>query len=125
MYTFTDRGGETISLRPVVTASVARALISGGLSQHLPLKYFYSGPMFRYERPQKGRLRQFHQPGIELLGVAPPQADIEVIATGAAILRARGLLDRTVIERNTLGDGESRAAYREALVAYLSRHRAA
>jgi histidyl-tRNA synthetase len=125
MYTFVDRGGEQITLRPENTAGVARALISGGLSQHLPLKYFYSGPMFRYERPQKGRLRQFHQTGIELLGVAQPQADIEVIATGAAILRALGLLDRTVIELNTLGDGESRAAYREALVAYLSRHRAA
>ncbi|MBL9033844.1 MAG: ATP phosphoribosyltransferase regulatory subunit, partial [Rhodospirillaceae bacterium] len=61
MYTFTDRGGETVTLRPEGTAGVARAFISGGLAQHLPLKYFYSGPMFRYERPQKGRLRQFHQ----------------------------------------------------------------
>jgi histidyl-tRNA synthetase len=125
MYTFVDRGGEQITLRPENTAGVARALISGGLNQHLPLKYFYSGPMFRYERPQKGRLRQFHQTGIELLGVAQPQADIEVIATGAAILRALGLLDRTVIELNTLGDTESRTAYRAALVAYLSQHRSA
>jgi histidyl-tRNA synthetase len=125
MYTFVDRGGEQITLRPENTAGVARALISGGLAQQLPLKYFYSGPMFRYERPQKGRLRQFHQTGIELLGVAQPQADIEVIATGAAMLRALGLLDRTVIELNTLGDAESRAAYRDALVGYLSRHRAA
>src|SRR5262249_1016480 len=125
MYTFVDRGGEQITLRPENTAGVVRALISGGLAQQLPLKYFYSGPMFRHERPQKGRLRQFHQTGIELLGVAQPQADIEVIATGAAILRALGLLDRTVIELNTLGDSESRTAYRGALVEYLSRHRSA
>ncbi|MFO1058079.1 MAG: histidine--tRNA ligase [Dongiaceae bacterium] len=123
MYTFVDRGGEQITLRPENTAGVARALMSGGLAQHLPLKYFYSGPMFRYERPQKGRLRQFHQTGIELLGVAQPLADIEVIATGAAILRALGLLDRTVIELNSLGDAESRGAYRAALVGYLSQHR--
>ena len=70
MYTFTDKGGEEVTLRPEGTAGVARALISGGLSQHLPLKFFYQGPMFRYERPQKGRLRQFHQIGVELLGVA-------------------------------------------------------
>ena len=74
MYTFTDKGGEALTLRPEGTAGVARAFISGGLSQHLPLKYFYAGPMFRYERPQKGRLRQFHQIGIELLGVASPPA---------------------------------------------------
>jgi histidyl-tRNA synthetase len=93
------------------------------LSQHLPLKYFYAGPMFRYERPQKGRMRQFHQIGIELLGVAQPAGDVEVIACGAAILRDLGLLDRTVLELNTLGDAESRAAYRHALVDYFSGHR--
>src|ERR1043165_3106880 len=125
MYTFTDRGGETITLRPEGTASVARALISGGLAQHLPLKYFYSGPMFRYERPQKGRMRQFHQTGIELLGIAQPEGDVEIIATGAAVLRALGILDRAEIELNTLGDGESRAAYRRVLVDYLADHRAA
>ena len=124
MYSFTDKGGEEVTLRPEGTAGVARALISGGLSQHLPLKYFYAGPMFRYERPQKGRMRQFHQIGIELLGVAEPAGDIEVIACGAAILRNLQLLDRTVLELNTLGDSESRAAYRQALVAYFSGHRA-
>jgi histidyl-tRNA synthetase len=122
MYSFVDKGGEALTLRPEATASVVRALISGGLSQHLPLKYFYAGPMFRYERPQKGRMRQFHQIGIELLGVPQPAGDVEVIACGAAILRDLGLLNRTVLELNTLGDSEGRAAYRQALVAYFSAH---
>ena len=123
MYTFTDRGGETITLRPEGTASVARALISGGLAQHLPLKYFYSGQMFRYERPQKGRMRQFHQTGIELLGVKEPLGDVEVIATGAEFLRRIGAWDRSQLEINTLGDHESRQNYRKVLVEYLSGHR--
>jgi len=82
MYSFEDRNGEKITLRPENTAGVARAFISGGLAQEVPLKYFYQGPMFRYERPQKGRQRQFHQVGVELIGVATPQADVEVIALG-------------------------------------------
>ena len=123
MYTFTDKGGDEITLRPEGTAGVARALISGGLTQHLPLKFFYQGPMFRYERPQKGRLRQFHQIGVELLGVAEPLGDIEVIALGAAILAELGLAAKTRLELNTLGNTESRAAYRAVLVDYLSAHR--
>ena len=123
MYTFTDKGGDEITLRPEGTAGVARALISGGLSQHLPLKFFYSGPMFRHERPQKGRLRQFHQIGVELLGVAEPIGDIEVIALGAAILDALGVLDRTTLELNSLGNTASRHAYRDVLVAYFADHR--
>ncbi len=119
MYTFTDKGGEEVTLRPEGTAGVARAVISNGLAQDLPLKFFYAGPMFRYERPQKGRLRQFHQIGIELIGVAQPLADIEVIACGAAILRELGVLDRAVLEINTLGDAESRRGYRDVLVDYL------
>jgi histidyl-tRNA synthetase len=119
MYTFTDRGGERITLRPEGTAGVARAFISNGLAQQVPFKVFYRGPMFRYERPQKGRQRQFNQIGVELLGVADPEADIEAIALGAHILDALGVSDRAVLELNTLGDGESRAAYRETLVAYL------
>ncbi len=119
MYTFTDRSGESITLRPENTAGVARAFISGGLSQNLPLKFFYRGPMFRYERPQKGRLRQFNQIGVELLGVEGPQADIEVIALGYHVLRALGLGDKVKLELNSLGDAESRAAYRDALVAFL------
>ncbi len=120
MYTFKDKGGEEQKLLPEGTAGVARAVISNGLSQDLPVKFFYAGPMFRYERPQKGRLRQFHQIGIELIGVAQPLADIEVIACGAAILRELGVLDRTILEINTLGDAESRQTYRRVLVQYLS-----
>jgi len=123
MYSFVSKGGETLTLRPEGTAGVARALISEGLSQSLPLKYFYAGPMFRYERPAKGRMRQFHQIGIELLGVAQPVGDIEIIACGAAILRELGILDRTELELNSLGDSDSRAAYRRALIAYFSDHR--
>src|SRR5580704_1581078 len=120
MYSLKDRGGEDLSLRPENTAGVVRAVLSNGLTQATPLKFFYSGPMFRYERPQKGRFRQFHQIGVELLGVAQPQADIEVIALGQRILGALGIADKVVLELNTLGDPESRAAYRDALVAYFS-----
>ena len=123
MYTFTDKGGDEITLRPEGTAGVARALISGGLSQHLPLKFFYQGPMFRYERPQKGRLRQFHQIGVELLGVAEPLGDIEVIALGAAVLSELGIAAKTRLELNTLGNARSRSVYREVLVEYMSAHR--
>ncbi|MHA1112993.1 MAG: histidine--tRNA ligase, partial [Alphaproteobacteria bacterium] len=122
MYSFTDRGGDEITLRPEGTAGIARALISGGFGQNLPLKFFYHGPMFRYERPQKGRLRQFHQFGIELLGVAEPHGDVETIAVGARLLAALGIAEHTRLELNTLGDGASRTAYRAALVAYLSDH---
>jgi histidyl-tRNA synthetase len=118
MYSFTDRGGENITLRPENTAGVVRAVLSNGLTQSIPLKFFYSGPMFRYERPQKGRFRQFHQIGVELIGVAQPQADVEVVATGARILDELGILSRTVLELNTLGDVASRQAYRAALVTY-------
>jgi histidyl-tRNA synthetase len=122
MYSFTDNGGESITLRPENTAGVARAVISGGLAQSVPLKFFYAGPMFRYERPQKGRYRQFHQIGVELIGVPEPLGDIEVIAAGAHILDRLGVLKHTTLELNTLGDSESRAAYRNALVGYLHQH---
>jgi len=124
MYTFTDRGGEEVTLRPEYTAGIVRAVLSNGLAQNLPLKFFASGPMFRYERPQKGRFRQFHQIDVELIGAAPPAADVEVIALGADILDALGVLKRTVLELNTLGDAASRQAYRAALVAYYARYRA-
>ena len=116
MYSFTDKGGDEVTLRPEGTAGIARMLISGGLSQDLPLKYFYRGPMFRYERPQKGRFRQFHQIGVELLGVAEPAGDVEVIALGAAVLDALGVAAHTTLELNTLGNADSRSAYREVLV---------
>jgi histidyl-tRNA synthetase len=121
MYSFVDRGGEQITLRPENTAGVVRAVLSEGLIQAAPLKFFYSGPMFRYERPQKGRFRQFHQIGVELIGAAQPHADVEVIAIGSRILGALGIRERTVLELNTIGDPESRAAYRGALVSYYSR----
>lgn len=122
MYSFEDRGGEGLTLRPENTAGVCRAFMSNGLAQHAPVRYFYSGPMFRYERPQKGRMRQFHQIGIELIGAAQSLGDVEIIACGAAILEALGLKDRVTLELNTLGDGPSRTAYRDALVAYFSDH---
>ncbi|MBT3332183.1 MAG: histidine--tRNA ligase [Rhodospirillaceae bacterium] len=123
MYSFTDRGGEDITLRPEFTAGICRAFISGGMQQDLPLKFFAHGPAFRYERPQKGRLRQFHQIDAEILGVEGPGADIEIITLGAEILHDLGVLDRCVLELNTLGDPESRQTYRDALVAYFSDHR--
>ncbi|NQV47244.1 MAG: histidine--tRNA ligase [Rhodospirillaceae bacterium] len=122
MYTFEDKGGDSLTLRPENTAGVARAFISGGLAQNLPLKFIYQGPMFRYERPQKGRLRQFHQVGAEILGVEGPLADVEVISLGAHFLDALGVLGSTTLELNSLGDGESRKAYREKLVAYFEGH---
>ncbi|MEE2997320.1 MAG: histidine--tRNA ligase [Pseudomonadota bacterium] len=123
MYTFSDKGGDSITLRPEGTAGIARALISAGLSQNLPLKYFYTGPMFRYERPQKGRLRQFHQIGVELLGVANSYGDVEVIALGAAILDELGVRGNATLELNTLGNMDSRAAYRKVLFEYFGDHR--
>ena len=121
MYSFVDRGGDEITLRPEYTAGLVRAVLSDGLLQNAPLKFFCHGPMFRYERPQKGRFRQFHQIDVELIGVAQPQADIEVIALGRRVLEALGVHHNTVLELNTLGDPDSRAAYRDALVAYFSR----
>lgn len=123
MYTFTDRGGDSVTLRPENTAGICRALVSNGLTQSLPQKVFYAGPMFRYERPQKGRYRQFNQIGAELIGVAEPLADAEVIALGWHILTDLGVAQDTVLEINTLGDRESRDAYRAALVAYFSAHK--
>jgi histidyl-tRNA synthetase len=125
MYTFEDRGGDSITLRPEATAGICRALVSNGLTQSLPRKVFCTGPMFRYERPQKGRYRQFHQIDIELIGPSEPLADAEVIACGWNILKALGVDSDTMLELNTLGDGPSRAAYREALVSYFTGHREA
>ena len=121
-YSFADRGGEQLTLRPENTAGVVRAMISGGLTQSLPLKYFYAGPMFRYERPQKGRMRQFHQVGIEYLGPNDALADAEVISAGARFLAQLGVLPHCVLHLNSLGDAESRAAYRAALVGFLQTH---
>jgi histidyl-tRNA synthetase len=124
MYTFPDRGGDSLTLRPEGTAGVCRALVTNGLTQSLPQKVFYAGPMFRYERPQKGRYRQFHQIGLELIGPAEPLADAEAIACGWTILEALRVASDTVLELNTLGDKDSRDAYRAALVAYFTEHKA-
>jgi histidyl-tRNA synthetase len=123
MYSLKDRGGEDLSLRPEFTAGLVRAVLSNSLTQSTPLKFFASGPVFRYERPQKGRYRQFHQIDAEILGVPQAQADIEVIALARRILDALSIGDRVMLELNTLGDPDSRAAYRDALVAYFSARR--
>ncbi|MDG0817901.1 histidine--tRNA ligase [Bdellovibrio svalbardensis] len=121
-YDFTDRGGESLTLRPEGTAGVARAFISEGMSQNLPLKFYYSGPMFRYERPQKGRYRQFYQLGAECLGYDSPLADVECISLAWDLLQKIGISNDCTLEINTLGDSESRAAYRDALVQYFTAH---
>ena len=125
MYTFADRGGDSLTLRPEGTAGICRALVTNGLTQALPQKIFYAGPMFRYERPQKGRYRQFHQFGAELIGSPDPLADAEIIALGWDILGALGLAHDVVLELNTLGDAASGRAYRAALVTYFTAHRTA
>lgn len=123
MYTFVDKAGDSLTLRPEGTAGIARALISSGLSQSLPLKFFYAGPMFRYERPQKGRLRQFRQVGVELLGVGEAMGDVEVISLGAGFLERLGVQKNTRLEINTLGNNHSRLAYRKLLLEYFGDHR--
>lgn len=123
-YSFTDRGGEQLTLRPEFTAGIARAFISGSLQDQLPLKLFCYGAAFRYERPQKGRMRQFHQIDMELLGVAEPLGDIEMIALASRILSQLGLGDKVKLEINTLGDAASRGIYRDALVKFFRTHEA-
>jgi histidyl-tRNA synthetase len=118
-YTFADRGGDSLTLRPEGTAGIARAFITNGLAQNLPLKFYYSGPMFRYERPQKGRYRQFHQLGVECLGLETPAADVECLALAYDILSTIGLRDQVQLEINSLGDGESRQKHRDLLMEYL------
>lgn len=118
MYTFESKGGDMLTLRPEFTAGIARAVISNGLTQSLPLKLFCSGPVFRYERPEKGRFRQFHQVNFELLGIAEPLADVEMLALADHLLKALGAKGAK-LELNSLGDKESRERYRAALVAYL------
>ena len=123
MYTFEDRGGEQITLRPEYTAGIARAFISNGLQQSTPCKFYSFGPIFRYERPQKGRMRQFHQMDLEILGVEEPQADIEVLAVAADFLNDLGIGKHITLELNSLGDPESRSDYRDALVHYFTGHK--
>ncbi|BBE33471.1 histidine--tRNA ligase [Sphingosinicella microcystinivorans] len=123
MYTFEDRGGESLTLRPEFTAGIARAYISNGWQQHAPMKLAAWGPAFRYERPQKGRFRQFHQLDAEILGSGEPAADVEIIALAQHLLDELGLQGKTVLNLNTLGDPETRAAWQAALIAHFSAHR--
>ena len=123
MFNFETKGGDHVVLRPENTAGVVRSVISNGLTHDLPGRYFYAGPMFRYERPQAGRYRQFTQIGVELVGPEQPAADVDVIACGWQILSDLGLTDHITVHLNTLGDTESRAAYRSELVAYFQDHR--
>jgi histidyl-tRNA synthetase len=124
MYSFEDRGGEHVSLRPEGTAGCVRAGIEHGLLHNQQQRLWYAGPMFRYERPQAGRYRQFHQIGIEAYGMAGPDVDVEVIALSARLWRKLGFRNLT-LEINSLGSVDARAHYRAALIAYLVRHEAA
>ena len=124
MYSFEDRGGESLTLRPEFTAGIARAFLTDGWQQFAPLKLATHGPLFRYERPQKGRYRQFHQIDAEIIGAAEPQADVELLVMADQLLRELGIAHGVTLTLNTLGDGDSREAWRSALVEYFSAHRA-
>ena len=120
MYSFEDRGGESLTLRPEFTAGIARAFLTDGWQQYAPLKVATHGPLFRYERPQKGRYRQFHQLDAEIIGSAEPQADVELLAMADQLLKELGAADGVTLQLNTLGDADSREAWRAALVEYFS-----
>lgn len=123
MYTFEDRNGESLTLRPEGTASCVRACLQNGLLDNQQVqRLWYTGPMFRYEKPQKGRLRQFHQIGVESFGVATADADAEVIMVTARLWQQLGVLDALKLELNSIGSAEARGIYRQALVAYLKEH---
>ena len=123
MYSFEDRSGDAVTLRPEFTAGIARAYLSEGWQQFAPLKVATHGPAFRYERPQKGRFRQFHQLDAEIIGAAEPQADVELLAFGAQLLAELGIKGVT-LKLNTLGDAASRDAWRAQLVEHFASHRA-
>ncbi|HEY8604940.1 histidine--tRNA ligase [Tsuneonella suprasediminis] len=124
MYSFDDRGGESLTLRPEFTAGIARAYLTDGWKQYAPLKVATHGPLFRYERPQKGRYRQFHQLDAEVIGAAEPQADVELLTMADQLLNELGIADGVTLQLNTLGDGDSREAWRAALIDYFSAHKA-
>jgi histidyl-tRNA synthetase len=123
MYSFTDRSGDPVTLRPEFTAGIARAYLSEGWQQFAPLRVATHGAAFRYERPQKGRFRQFHQLDAEIIGAGEPQADVELLAFGAQLLAELGIRDVT-LKLNTLGDAASRDAWRAQLVEHFAAHRA-
>ncbi|MFZ2997899.1 histidine--tRNA ligase [Sphingobium sp.] len=123
MYTFDDRGGDSITLRPEFTAGLCRAYITEGWQQYAPLKIATHGPLFRYERPQKGRFRQFHQLDAEIIGAGEPGADVELLVFADQLLRELGVSDGVTLTLNTLGDAPSRDAWRAALIAHFEAHR--
>jgi histidyl-tRNA synthetase len=122
MYSFDDRGGDSVTLRPEFTAGICRAYLSEGWQQFAPLKVATHGPAFRYERPQKGRYRQFHQLDAEIIGAAEPQADVELLAFGAQLLNELGI-EGVILKLNTLGDPATRSAWRDALYEHFSARR--
>lgn len=122
MYTFEDRGGDSLTLRPEFTAGISRAYVSEGWQQWAPLKLSAWGPLFRYERPQKGRFRQFHQVDAEILGAGEPAADVELLCFAAQFLNELGVDEAVTLNLNTLGDEATRDAWRNALVAHFSAH---
>ena len=119
MYTFTDRGGDSLTLRPEFTAGIARAYLTEGWQQFAPLKVGTHGPLFRYERPQKGRFRQFHQLDAEIIGAGEPSADVELLAFADQLLHELGVADGVTLQLNTLGDSATREAWRQALIAHF------
>ena len=123
MYTFHSKGGEALALRPEGTAAIIRSIITNGLTQSMPFKCYYHGPMFRYERPQKGRYRQFHQAGLEILGTNSSLADLEAIIIADLWLKALNLDDKVTLRINSLGDQESRDNYRKVLLKFLQNHK--
>ena len=124
MYTFPDRGGDSLTLRPEFTAGIARAYLTEGWQQFAPLKIAAAGPVFRYERPQKGRYRQFHQIDAEIIGAAEPAADIELLVFADQLLHDLGIADGVTLQLNTLGDAATREAWRAALIDHFEAHRA-
>ncbi|MDO2947372.1 histidine--tRNA ligase [Aeromonas simiae] len=122
MYTFNDRNDESLTLRPEGTAGCVRACIEHGLIYNQERRVWYIGPMFRYERPQKGRYRQFHQFGVEVFGLNGPDVDAELILLTHRLWRLFGIADHVTLQLNTLGQSDERAAYRDALVAFLEQH---
>lgn len=122
MYSFEDRNKESLTLRPEGTAGIARAYAQDGLSQHSPFKVYYNGPMFRYERPQKGRQRQFHQLGVENIGGVLTYSDLEVIDLAHQFLSRLGIMKNCELSINSIGDHESRSHHKQKFVEYMSRH---
>ncbi len=123
MYTFEDRGGDSLTLRPEFTAGIARAYLTEGWQQYAPMKVATHGPLFRYERPQKGRFRQFHQLDAEVIGAAEPAADVELLCFADQLLKELGITEGVTLKLNTLGDAASRDAWRASLIAHFEAHR--